>query len=93
MFRHRRNLASQLGDVFAEIVADCMILLQKARDTGNEESALSTFRHDLTDLWRRALRRRSQKDGFTRDRMTKLAASLAVHPASPGGSALHRHIP
>jgi len=43
MFRHRRNLASQLGDVFAEIVADCMILLQKARDTGNQKSLRLDF--------------------------------------------------
>ncbi len=34
--------------------------------------ALSAFRHYVTDLWRRALRRRSQKDGFTWERMTKL---------------------
>jgi group II intron reverse transcriptase/maturase len=34
--------------------------------------ALSAFRHYVTDLWRRTLRRRSQKDGFTWDRMTKL---------------------
>ena len=35
--------------------------------------ALSAFRHYVTDFWRRTLRRRSQKDGFTWDRMTKLA--------------------
>jgi len=35
--------------------------------------ALSAFRHWVTDLWRRALRRRSQKDGFTWGRMAKLA--------------------
>src|SRR5271167_2501756 len=34
--------------------------------------ALSAFRHYVADLWRRTLRRRSQKDGFTWDRMTKL---------------------
>jgi RNA-directed DNA polymerase len=39
----------------------------------------------LTDLWRRTLRRRSQKDGFTWDRMTKLAdgwlpAPRILHP-------------
>ena len=36
--------------------------------------ALSAFRHYVTDLWRRTLRRRSQKDGFTWERMTKLVA-------------------
>jgi RNA-directed DNA polymerase len=35
--------------------------------------ALTAFRHYVADLWRRTLRRRSQKDGFTWDRMTKLA--------------------
>ena len=35
--------------------------------------ALSTFRHRVTDLWRRSLRRRSQKDRMTWDRITKLA--------------------
>jgi RNA-directed DNA polymerase len=35
--------------------------------------ALSAFRHYVADLWRRTLRRRSQKDGFTWDRMTKMA--------------------
>jgi RNA-directed DNA polymerase len=34
--------------------------------------ALSAFRHYVTDRWRRTLRRRSQRDGFTWERMTKL---------------------
>ena len=34
--------------------------------------SLSAFRHCVTDLWRRTLRRRSQKDGFTWERMAKL---------------------
>ena len=42
--------------------------------------ALSAFRHYVTDLWRRALRRRSQKDGFTWDRMTKVAAGWLPEP-------------
>jgi hypothetical protein len=36
--------------------------------------ALSAFRHYVAELWRRTLRRRSQKDGFTWDRVTKLVA-------------------
>src|SRR5207237_6849747 len=32
--------------------------------------ALSAFRHYVTDLWRRTLRRRSEKGGFTWERMT-----------------------
>jgi RNA-directed DNA polymerase len=35
--------------------------------------ALSAFRHYVTAHWRRTLRRRSQKDGFTWDRMARLA--------------------
>ena len=47
--------------------------------------SLSAFRHYVSDLWRRTLRRRSQKDGFTWERMTKLAddwlpAPRILHP-------------
>ena len=35
--------------------------------------ALASFRHHVADLWRRTLRRRSQKDGFTWDRTSKVA--------------------
>ena len=35
--------------------------------------ALYTFRHRITDLWRRSLRRRSQKDRMTWSRIKKLA--------------------
>ena len=42
--------------------------------------ALSAFRHYVTDLWRRTLRRRSQKDGFTWDRMTKLVDAWLPQP-------------
>ena len=47
--------------------------------------ALSAFRHYVTGLWRRTLRRRSQKDGLTWERMTKLVADwlpqpLILHP-------------
>ena len=47
--------------------------------------ALSAFRHYLSALWRRTLRRRSQKDSITWDRMTKLAddwlpAPRILHP-------------
>jgi hypothetical protein len=36
------------------------------------------FWHYVADLWRRTLRRRSQKDGFTWDRMKKFVADF--HP-------------
>jgi group II intron reverse transcriptase/maturase len=35
--------------------------------------ALAAFRHHVEELWRRTLRRRSQKDGFTWDRTTQVA--------------------
>jgi RNA-directed DNA polymerase len=41
---------------------------------------LSAFRHYVTDLWLRTLRRRSQKDGFTWDRMKKLADDWLPKP-------------
>lgn len=47
--------------------------------------ALSAFRHWVTYLWRRTLRRRSQRDRLTWDRMSMLArdwlpAPLILHP-------------
>ena len=36
--------------------------------------ALSAFRYYVTDLWRRSLQRRSQKDGLTWERLTQIAA-------------------
>lgn len=42
--------------------------------------ALGAFRHHVTDLWRRTLRRRSQKDGMTWERMAKIAATWLPSP-------------
>jgi Reverse transcriptase (RNA-dependent DNA polymerase) len=47
--------------------------------------ALDAFRHHVTDLWRRTLRRRSQRDRLTWARMTQLAAAwlpkpIVLHP-------------
>jgi RNA-directed DNA polymerase len=42
--------------------------------------ALFTFRYRVTDLWRCTLRRRSQRDGFTWDRITKLAGDWLPMP-------------
>src|SRR6516225_4492226 len=42
--------------------------------------ALSAFRHHVTDLWRGTLRRRSQKDGFTWDRMKRLVNDWLPQP-------------
>ena len=42
--------------------------------------ALGSYRYHVTDLWRRTLRRRSQKDGITWERITKLAANWLPPP-------------
>jgi RNA-directed DNA polymerase len=43
-------------------------------------SALSAFRYHVTRLWLRTLRRRSQKDNFTWERITKLAEDFLPQP-------------
>ena len=47
----------------------------------------SAFRHHVTDLWRRTLRRRSQKDGMTWERMAKLADDWLPEAANPSSLA------
>ena len=42
--------------------------------------ALGSFRYYVTNLWRRSLRRRSQRDGFTWPRITKLADDWLPEP-------------
>jgi group II intron reverse transcriptase/maturase len=42
--------------------------------------ALSAFRYHVTDLWRRTLRRRSQKDGTTWERVAKIANEYLPKP-------------
>jgi group II intron reverse transcriptase/maturase len=42
--------------------------------------ALSAFHHHVTDLWRRSLRRRSQRNGLTWSRMSKLVADWLPRP-------------
>jgi RNA-directed DNA polymerase len=42
--------------------------------------ALRVFRHHITDLWRRTLRRRSQKDRVTWERMTQLVDDWLPKP-------------
>ena len=42
--------------------------------------ALAVFRHHVTDLWRRTLRRRSQKDRMTWERMTQLVDAWLPKP-------------
>jgi RNA-directed DNA polymerase len=42
--------------------------------------ALGAFRYHVTDLWRRTLRRRSQKDGMTWERITKIADAWLPQP-------------
>ena len=42
--------------------------------------ALGAFHHHVTDLWRRSLRRRSQRDGLTWNRMSKIAGDWLPNP-------------
>jgi RNA-directed DNA polymerase len=42
--------------------------------------ALGAFHHHVTDLWRRSLRRRSQRDGMTWNRMSKIAGDWLPTP-------------
>jgi hypothetical protein len=42
--------------------------------------ALSAFRYHVTDLWRRTLRRRSQKDGTTWQRVARIANAWLPQP-------------
>jgi RNA-directed DNA polymerase len=42
--------------------------------------ALGSFRHHVTDLWRRSLRRRSQRDKFTWASITRLAHDWLPEP-------------
>jgi len=42
--------------------------------------ALAAFRHYVTDLWRRTLQRRSQKDDMTWERITKIADAWLPKP-------------
>ncbi len=55
--------------------------------------ALSAFRHHVIELWRRALRRRSQKDRTSWTDMDRLADRWLPNPDLPSlaGSALPRH--
>ena len=43
--------------------------------------ALDAFRHHVTDLWRRTLRRRSQKDRMTWERMMQLVDAWLPKPS------------
>ena len=43
-------------------------------------ASLSAFRHHVEDLWRRTLKRRSQKDHTTWERMARLAADFLPDP-------------
>jgi group II intron reverse transcriptase/maturase len=42
--------------------------------------ALGAFRYHVTDLWRRTLRRRSQRDGMTWERITQIADAWLPQP-------------
>ena len=50
------------------------------RSAGEPYAAVEVFRHHVTDLWRRTLRRRSQKDRMTWARMTQLVDAWLPKP-------------
>jgi chromate transporter len=55
------------------MILSILPLLSKMKD-------LQWLKHYVADLWRRTLRRRSQKDGFTWERVTKLVADWLPVP-------------
>ena len=58
--------------------------------------ALGAFRHHVTDLWRRTLRRRSQKDGHdlgADDEAGRRLAPQTAHPSSLAEPTLRRQTP
>ena len=58
--------------------------------------ALTAFRYQVIDLWRRSLRRRSQKDGATWEQVTKTSQRVpsgATHPSSMAEHTLRRQTP
>ena len=58
--------------------------------------ALQAFRDHVIDLWRRTLRRRSQKDRTTWERIDedrRRLAPQAANPSSVAAAALCRHTP
>lgn len=68
--------------------------LKAHRAVPTNSRAIGAFRYRVvTDLWRRTLQQRSQKDGMTWwKRMTKIAAVVAIssNPSSTAGTALCR---
>ena len=70
-------------------------LLQLPR-RADQRSGTGSFRHHVTDLWRRALRRRSQKDRIdvgSDDAADRRLAPQAAHPSSLAERSLCRHTP
>jgi hypothetical protein len=78
--------AHERGNDHAHFCRTRSVTVPVARDTARAISilacllALSAFRQHVTDLWRRTLRRRSQRDGTTWDRMAKLADDWLPKP-------------
>jgi hypothetical protein len=79
----------QAGDATAHAPADprtgemvgqsCPRLLQLPR-SADQRSCTGVFRHHVTDLWRRTLRRRGQKHRMTWTRMTQLVDAWLPKP-------------
>ena len=55
-------------------------------------AALQAFRDHVRDLWRRSLRRRSQRDNTTYERMKKLANDWLASPSDTQGGSRMRNV-
>ena len=75
--RHRMHRpVPQTGKWLAQIVAGYFAY----HAVPTNSAALGAFRHHVTNLWRRSLQRRSQKDGCTWQRIAKLADAWLPKP-------------
>jgi len=73
--RRRRTLAEQ-GRWLGQVVTGYFNYFA----VPTNDRALGAFHHWITDLWRRSLRRRSQKDGMTWERIDDLARYFLPAP-------------
>ena len=81
------------GDM-AEAGRDRLLRLPRGADQQSRRCA--AFRHHVADLWRRTLRRRSQKDRIDMgadDEAGRRLAPQAAHPSSLAAAALRRQTP
>jgi hypothetical protein len=78
--RHRLRTGFDSAGIFGLGVGYQVNNWFRADVTGQYRGNANFHGLDVTDFWRRTLRRRSQKDGFTWKRMTKLVADWLPPP-------------